>query len=87
MTSPETVPERVNLPGPAVARLVVLLDHCHAFLDSHAAAQAELREYCSTQPYEVTTFAVIDQLAWQALLLRTHLVEQAGQDLGGGRRG
>ena len=73
-------PETVLLSGRAVADLVELLDHCHAFLDSNKGVQAELREYCQTQSYHVTTFWVIDQLAWHALLLRVQLVEQAAED-------
>ena len=76
----EQPPERVILSGRAVAQLVDLLDHCYAFLDGSPDAQAELREYCLTQPYGVTTFWVIDQLAWHALLLRVQLAEQAAED-------
>jgi len=73
-------PERVVLSGRAVAQLVELLDHCHAFLDGNEGVQAELWEYCLPKPYGVTTFWVIDQLPWHALLLRIQLAEQADED-------
>ena len=78
-----TTPGMVRLPAAAVARLAVLLEHCHTFLDANEAAQAELRAYCATQPYGVTTFGLIEQLAWEALLLRIYLREQTAG--GGGR--
>ena len=76
----EQPPETVLLSGRAVADLVELLDHCHAFLDGNKGVQAELREYCLPKPYGVTSFWVIDQLAWHALLLRVQLTEQAAED-------
>jgi hypothetical protein len=79
-TNTEEPPERVILSGRAVAQLVELLDHCYAFFDGNEGVQAELREYCQTQPYGVTSFWVIDQLAWHALLLRVQLAEQAEED-------
>ena len=79
-TTTEEPPERVVLSGRAVGQLVELLDHCHAFLDGNPGVQAELREYCLPQPYGVTTFWVIDKLAWHALLLRVQLAEQADED-------
>jgi len=85
-----TAPETVVLPRRAIEQLAMVLDHCHAFLDDNSGVQAQLREYCLPQPYEVTTFWVIDRLAWHALLLRVHLdeqAEQAEQDGGGDRRG
>jgi hypothetical protein len=48
-TAVET-PDLVTLSGRAVARLVELLDHCHAFLDTHQGVTAELDEYCTSQP-------------------------------------
>ena len=30
--------------------LVELLDHCHAFLDTHQTARVALEEYCRTAP-------------------------------------
>ena len=82
-----TTPETVVLPGSAVEQLAIVLDHCHAFLDSNPDVQAQLREYCLNQPYEVTTFWLVDRLAWHALLLRVHLDEQAEHGDGGDRRG
>ena len=79
-TSAVQLPDQVALSGRAVARLVELLDHCHTFLDTNRAARVELAEYCSSQPYRVTSYWVIDQLAWHGLLLRAQLAEQADED-------
>lgn len=79
-TATEEPPETVLLSGRAVADLVELLDHCYGFLDGNPDVQAELREYCLPKPYGVTSFWVIDQLAWHALLLRVQLVEQSAED-------
>ena len=67
-------PDLVTLSGRAVARLVELLDHCHAFLDTHQAVTVELDDYCTSQPAAVS-YWVIDQLSWHALLLRLQLAE------------
>src|SRR6476659_3822646 len=68
-------PDLVTLSGRAVAGLVELLDHCHAFLDAHQGVTVELDEYCTSQPAAVTSYWVIDQLSWHALLLRLQLAE------------
>ncbi len=60
------------LPGPVVAQLLDLLHHCHTFLATNPRAEIALVEYCQPHP-EVTAYGIIDQLAWQTLLLRTHL--------------
>ena len=73
-TAAET-PDLVTLSGRAVAGLVELLDHCHAFLDTHQAVTVELDDYCTSQPAAVTSYWVIDQLSWHALLLRLQLAE------------
>ena len=43
-------------------------------------ARVELAEYCTGQAYRVTSYWVIDQLAWHGLLLRVQLAEQADED-------
>lgn len=78
-TAAET-PELVTLSGPAVAGLVELLDHCHAFLDTDQTARVALEQYCLTAPARISPAWVIDRLAWQALLLRLQLVEQVHED-------
>lgn len=79
-TAAAETPDLVTLSGRAVAGLVELLDHCHGFLDTHQTARVALEEYCLTAPAGVTPAWVIDRLAWQALLLRLQLVEQADED-------
>ncbi|BAK37969.1 hypothetical protein MLP_49550 [Microlunatus phosphovorus NM-1] len=76
----EEPPETVLLSGRAVADLVELLDHCYEFFLDDDRALNHLREYCQSQPTDVTALAVIDQLAWHALLLRIQLAEQAAED-------
>lgn len=76
----EEPPDTVLLSGRAVADLVDLLDHCYEFFLDDDRALTQLRDYCQTQPTDVTALAVIDQLAWHALLLRMQLVEQAAED-------
>ena len=70
-------PDLVTLSGRAVAGLVELLDHCHAFLDTNQTARVELGAYCTGQPDAVTPYWVVDQLSWHALLLRIQLEEEA----------
>ncbi|GAA3698378.1 hypothetical protein GCM10022204_13370 [Microlunatus aurantiacus] len=84
-TAAET-PDLVTLSGRAVAGLVELLDHCHAFLDTHQGVTVELDDYCTSQPAAVTSYWVIDQLSWHALLLRLQLAE-AGDVADHGRSG
>ena len=74
-TSAAETPDLVTLSGRAVAGLVELLGHCHAFLDTHQAVTVELDEYCTGQPAAVTSYWIIDQLSWHALLLRLQLAE------------
>ncbi|GAA3719318.1 hypothetical protein GCM10022204_44330 [Microlunatus aurantiacus] len=71
-TAVET-PDLVTLS--AVAGLVELLDHCHAFLDTHQGVTVELDDYCTRQAAAVTSYWIIDQLSWHALLLRLQLAE------------
>ncbi len=73
-TNTET-PDLVTLSGRAVAGLVELLDHCQAFFDTHQAVTAELDDYCTSQSAAVTSYWIIDQLSWHALLLRLQLAE------------
>ena len=68
-------PDLVTLSGRAVAGLVELLDHCQAFLDTHQTVTAELDDYCTSQPVVVTSYWIMDQLSWHALLLRLQLAE------------
>lgn len=75
--SPVRLSDVVALSGRGMARLVELLDHCYAFLDTHPTARFELADYCTDQPDGVTASWVIDQLGWHAALLKLQLVEQA----------
>ena len=87
MTSPITSrsntaepPETVILSGRAVAQLVELLDHCYEFFLDDDRSLNQLREYCRSQPDDVTALWVVDQLSRHALLLRLQLAEQAAED-------
>ena len=74
-TRAEQPPETVILSGRAVAQLVELLDHCYEFLLDDDRSLNQLRDYCQTQPTDVTALWVVDQLSWHALLLRLQLAE------------
>ena len=74
-TAAAETPDLVTLSGRAVAGLVELLDHCHAFFDTHQGVTVELDDYCSSRPAAVTSYWIIDQLSWHALLLRLQLAE------------
>jgi hypothetical protein len=76
-TAAAETPDLVTLSGRAVAGLVELLDHCHAFLDTHQAVTVDLDDYCTGQSAAVTSYWIIDQLSWHALLLRLQLAETA----------
>ena len=73
VTAAAESPDLVALSGCAVAGLVELLDHCHAFLDTHQGVTVELDDYCTGQPAGVSSYWIIDQLSWHALLLRLQL--------------
>lgn len=73
-------PDLVTLSGPAVAGLVELLDHCHAFLETHPTVRTELDAYCDGRSPALTGSWMIDRLAWHAVLLRLQLGEQAVED-------
>jgi hypothetical protein len=74
-TEAAATPDSVTLSARGVAGLVELLDHCHAFLDTHQGVTVELDDYCTSQPAAVTSYWIIDQLSWHALLLRLQLAE------------
>ena len=79
-TTTEEPPDTVLLSGRAVADLVELLDHCYEFFLDDDRSLNQLREYCRSQPDDVTALWVVDQLSRHALLLRLQLAEQAAED-------